>query len=144
MARTKWTAEAIANLQNGKDTLQDMAQAQVKQTPLQRYQALGRLKAGTMNKTEARYAAHLELQKSAGVIAWYAFEVLKLRLADKCFYDTDFLVMQADGALEVHEVKGFFTDDSKVKLKVAADKFPFKFIVVKEMKGKKGWDFQII
>ena len=83
---------------------------------LQRYQALGRLKAGTMNKTEARYAAHLELQKSAGVIAWYGFEVLKLRLADKCFYDTDFLVLRADGLLEIHEVKGFFTDDSKVKL----------------------------
>ena len=121
----KWTQQDI-------DRLGRKPQA----TALQRYQALGRLKAGTMNKTEARYAKHLELQKSAGEILWYGFEVLKLRLADKCFYDTDFLVLRADGLLEIHEVKGFFTDDSKVKLKVAASQFPFRFVVIKLVKGQ--------
>ena len=41
---------------------------------------------GQMNKTEAAYAAHLELLKRAGEISDYAFEKYKLRLADNTFY----------------------------------------------------------
>jgi len=33
-------------------------------------QALGRLKTGEMNKSEANYAKHLELRKQAGEILW--------------------------------------------------------------------------
>lgn len=32
--------------------------------------ALGRLKTGVMNKTEAAYAAHLEQRKHAGEVTW--------------------------------------------------------------------------
>lgn len=39
-----------------------------------RIQALGRLKAGQMNKTEAAYAAELQARKIAGEVAWYRFE----------------------------------------------------------------------
>ena len=35
---------------------------------MKRFQSLGRLKRGQMNKTEAEYAAHLELLKSAGAM----------------------------------------------------------------------------
>lgn len=37
-------------------------------------QALGRLKAGQMNKTETAYAQELELRKRYGEIAWFRFE----------------------------------------------------------------------
>lgn len=97
--------------------------------------ALGRMKAGKMNKTEVAYADYLEVLKRGGEVLWYAFEPMNLRLADKCFYCVDFLVMLKSGQLECHEVKGFFTDDSLVKIKAAAEKFPFRFIAVRLVKG---------
>ena len=97
--------------------------------------ALGRLKAGAMNKTEAAYANYLEKQKQFGDVAWFAFEPMNLKLADKCFYRIDFLVMLKSGQLEVHELKGFWTDDALVKIKTASAKFPFRFIALKLVKG---------
>ena len=41
--------------------------------------ALGRLKVGAMNKTEAAYDAHLAQLQHAGQILWRKFEGLKLR-----------------------------------------------------------------
>lgn len=86
-------------------------------------QALGRLKTGQMNKTESAYCQHLELRKRAGEITWYRFEGIKLRLADNTFYTPDFAVMLVTGEMELHEVKGFWTDDARVKTKVAADQY---------------------
>jgi hypothetical protein len=103
------------------------------------FYALGRLPKGKMNKTEEAYAAYLELLKRAGEIQWYGFEAVKLRLADKTFYDTDFLVLSQDRTIEIHEVKGFWQDDARVKIKVAASQFPFfKFSAFKK-KGS-GWE----
>lgn len=107
-------------------------------------QALGRMKSGKMNNTEKAYAQHLEIQKREGEINYYSFDGINLRLADNTFYKPDFLVMRADGQLEIHEVKGFWTDDALVKIKVAADKFPFKFIAVMKQTKKNGggWDIR--
>ncbi len=91
-------------------------------------QALGRLKAGQMNKTETAYAQELELRKRYGEIAWYRFEGIKLRLADNTFYTPDFAVMLANGQLEMHEVKGLLDRRCQVKTKVAADQYPFRII----------------
>lgn len=106
--------------------------------------ALGRLKTGEMNKTEAAYAAHLGLLRAAGNIQWFRFEGVKLRLADNTFYSPDFAVMASDGVLEMHEVKGFWQDDARVKIKVAADQYPFRFLAIKA-KAKKdggGWTLE--
>ena len=100
--------------------------------------ALGRMKAGKMNQTEAAYAAILEQQRIAGEIAWYRFEGLKLRLADNTFYSPDFAVMRADGLMECHEVKGFWRDDARAKIKIAADLYPFRFIAVMKRRKKDG------
>lgn len=101
-------------------------------------QALGRLKTGTLNKTEQAYASFLELRRIAGEVAWWKFEGIKVRLADNTFYTPDFAVMLADGILECHEVKGFWTDDARVKIKVAADIYPFIFRAFKPMPKKDG------
>lgn len=112
-------------------------------------QALGRLKPGQKNKTEQRYGEHLEQRRIAGEVAWYKFEGVKLRLADNTFYTPDYAVMLADGQMEMHECKGHWTDDARVKIKVAADIYPFRFIAVKA-KAKKdggGWgmeDFSLV
>jgi len=96
------------------------------------YQALGRLKSGQMNQTERRYSDRLELLKRAGEIVWYEFEPINLRLGNNLFYSPDFMVLTKDLALQIHEVKGtYVTDDALVKIKAAAAKFPFEFIMYK-------------
>ena len=100
--------------------------------------ALGRLKVGAMNKTEASYDAHLAAMQYAGQILWRKFEGLKLRLADNTFYTPDFAVMAADGVIECHEVKGFWQDDARAKIKVAADLYPFRFLAVRAKSKKEG------
>lgn len=110
---------------------------------MNRSYALGRLKTGQLNKTEAEYQQELELRKSAGEIAWYRFEGLKLRLADKTFYTPDFAVMLSTGELECHEVKGFWQDDARVKIKVAAEQYPFRFIALRKRAKKHGGGFAV-
>lgn len=105
--------------------------------------ALGRLPAGTMNKTETSYAMHLEAMKQAGEVLWYKFEGVKLRLADNTTYSPDFAVMAADGVMECHEVKGFWQDDARVKIKVAASLYPFRFIAIKARAKKDGGGWEV-
>lgn len=104
--------------------------------------ALGRLKTGAMNKTESAYSQYLETLRHVGEIVWFKFEGVKLRLADNTFYTPDFMVMGANGLIEMHEVKGFWMDDARAKIKIAADMYPFRFLAIKA-KAKKnggGWD----
>lgn len=100
--------------------------------------ALGRLPVGAMNKTEAAYDQHLRLLTMAGEIHWHRFEGIKLRLADSTFYTPDFAVLAADFVLELHEVKGFWTDDARVKIKIAADQYPFRFMAFKAAAKRDG------
>ena len=95
-----------------------------------------------MNKTELRMANLLELRKRAGEIIDYTFEAVKLRLADNTFYTPDFFITYPD-RFEVLEVKGFWRDDARVKIKVAAETFPyFKFKAVQWK--KKQWVYEEI
>lgn len=101
-----------------------------------RMRALGRLPKGTLNKTEAAYEERvLKPAVIAGEILWYRFEGVKLRLANKTFYEPDFIVLRKSGELEVHEVKGRWMDDARVKIKVAASQYPFQFIAVTRNRG---------
>ena len=111
---------------------------------MSKFLALGRLPAGNMNKTETAYSHRLEAQKRAGEILLWQFEALKLKLADLTYYTPDFLVVSKDGVVELHEVKGFWRDDARVKIKVAASQFPFRFLAVKKQSKKAGggWDVE--
>ena len=112
---------------------------------LKQMQALGRLKVGAMNKTEAAYAQRLEVLRQRGEVIWYKFEGVKLRLADNTFYSPDFAVMVQSGQMEMHEVKGYWQDDARVKIKVAADLYPFRFIAVKPQLKRDGggWNTEV-
>ena len=107
--------------------------------------ALGRLKTGELNKTEKAYEDMLKGMIVAGEILWYKFEGIKLRLADNTFFTPDFFVMRSSGELECIEVKGFMFDDANVKIKVAAENFPFLFKIarVKPKKLGGGWEYEI-
>ena len=109
---------------------------------MKRY-ALGRLRQGERNKTEAAYEFVLKMRQQAGEIAWYRFEAIKLRLADNTFYTPDFAVMLATGEMELHEVKGHWEDDARVKIKVAAQMYPFRFIAVTPIAKKNGGGFRV-
>ena len=93
-----------------------------------------------MNKTEAAYERWLSDEKAAGRVLWFGFEAIKLRLADRTHYTPDFAVMTAAG-LEIHEVKGFWRDDARVKIKVANEMFPFAFQAVKLIRGN--WEREV-
>lgn len=92
-----------------------------------------------MNKTERLYSQLLELERVTGEISAWWFESVKLRLADNTYYTPDFAVMRG-GKLEFHEVKGgFWRDDARVKIKVAAELYkPFKFISMFKIREKDG------
>lgn len=99
---------------------------------------------GEMNKLEAEYAKHLEVQKMLGEIIDYKFERFKLRLAKLCYITVDFAVMLPDGVIEFHETKGFMEDDALVKLKVVAEEFWwFRFRLVKKVAKKDGGGFKV-
>lgn len=85
---------------------------------------------GVMNKTEARYAQHLDALIAGGDVAAWKFEAVKIRLAKRTWLTIDFFVWTPDGRIELHEVKGrkgdryYATEDSKLKVKFAAEEYP--------------------
>lgn len=89
---------------------------------------------GEMNKTEAAYADHLEAEVTAGRVVWWRYEGIKLRLGDRSFLTIDFAVLYKDGGiLELHDAKGSpfaVSEDAKVKMKWAAETYPFIFKMV--------------
>ena len=106
--------------------------------------ATGTLREPDMNKTEAEYAQMLEARCVRGEILWWAYEAMTLKLADSTRYTPDFLVMLADGTLEIHETKGgFIREDGWLKLKVAAGMFPFRFFLCQKQAKKAGGGWQI-
>ena len=124
-----WTAESLAKIGISRTKAAEAVNLKAKA-------ARGSFhKSGQMNKTEAAYAARLEALKLAGEISDYRFECVKFKLADKTFYTPDFMVLRHDGTFELHEVKGFWEDDARVKIKVAAAQYPLKFIAARKVKG---------
>nr|DAH90074.1 MAG TPA: Endonuclease [Caudoviricetes sp.] len=103
--------------------------------------ALGRLPAGVMNKTEAAFAQHLEMLKRAGEIIQYDFEPETFKLAKKTSYTPDFRVLTANRDLIFYDVKGFWRDDARAKIKICAEQNPmYRFIAVK--KAKQNWEIE--
>lgn len=110
--------------------------------------AKGRLRPQKgMNKAETMYAAHLEIQVRAGMVLWYRFEGITLKLGDDCRFTPDFAVMTADGRLELHDTKALWKstgkvhweEDARVKLATAAEMYPFRVVAVwREANGSWG------
>ena len=97
---------------------------------------------GEMNGLEKRYAQHLELRKQVGEIEDWRFEPIKLLLAPKTTFTGDFVVKVA-GSLELHETKGWWEEDARLKIKWAAKDFGWMFSRVVGVKwAGSDWKFE--
>ncbi len=85
-----------------------------------------------LNKTERAFYEQLCREHR-----WVGVQCLTLKLGDDCRYTPDLWTHGNDG-FTAWEVKGFWRDDAKVKIKVAARMYPMlRFIVV--TKSRDGW-----
>jgi hypothetical protein len=99
---------------------------------------------GVMNGLEKAWSLELDAKQAAGEIIRWDFEPCTLRLAfGRCTYKPDFLVITKEGYVEFHETKGHFENESKVRLKVAADRYPeFVFRLIQKRRKKDGGGFE--
>lgn len=94
---------------------------------------------GEMNRLEAAYEAQqLRPRLLAGEVVEILFEKVKLKLADRTYYTPDFFVVLANGGAEVHEVKGFWEDDARVKWKACAENFWWWAFFAATRQGRRG------
>lgn len=101
------------------------------------------LRETKMNGLEERYADVLWLRQRAGEVRRYWFEPMKLLLGSGAYYKVDFVVWFADDTVECHEVKGFWREAARVRIKTAATAYPiFRFLAVQFKKGE--WKFETI
>lgn len=108
-----------------------------------------RREPGEENRYEQAWREHVQNNvQQSGIF----FEPIKFRLADRTYYTPDYIMLAMDGTIEAHEVKGSWKapgqDDSRVKIKVAAELFPWiKFIAIEAKPRPKkyggGWEFKI-
>lgn len=86
-----------------------------------------------MNKTERSF-----WQRAREAFGEHAYrEPITLRLAGRTRYTPDFLIRES-GDLVFYETKGFMRDDASVKLKVAAEQYPF-FLFVLVTRERRVW-----
>lgn len=109
---------------------------------VQRWQALGRLPAGELNRTEKAFAAYLQERQAAGAIIWWKSHPFNVRLAENTFYRPDFLCLLADMSLVIYEVKGSYTSDKgQMKIKLCVEALPV-FKVIKASRKNGVWNFE--
>ena len=113
-----------------------------------------RKRKGEMNKTEAAFEIELRFLRGCGVVVWWEFESITLRLADGTTWTADFPTLYADGTLKLIDVKGakkttagnyrpFIEQHTHVKLKCCAERFPIVIAVAYRLPKKCGGEWVI-
>jgi hypothetical protein len=93
-----------------------------------------------LNKTEK---AFLNLLRHGSKSIWIGIQAITLKLGDDCRYTPDFFALHQDGSLHAIEVKGFWRDDARVKIKVAARMYSFIQFTAAQYKNK-AWHYEEI
>ena len=105
-----------------------------------------RMAGGYRSKLEGRFAQHLQEMQLAGEVVWWQYEPLTLRLGNvgaRCGYTPDFIVTATTHPVRAYEVKGFWRDGSREKVKVAARLFPWmQFVGVEWDRENRCWDYE--
>ena len=102
-----------------------------------------RVPVSPMNEWEQKYAQHLRMRQVAGEVRTFEFEAMRLRMGIAAnepgsrgsWFTPDFSVWLTDGSFELHEVKGFWREAARVRIKTAASLYPFRFVVVRKVRG---------
>lgn len=143
--RLRMTEEELAALHAKRGRLAPpVVTVPAKPTLKEAYQAKGRMKDGGMNKLETRYAAYLEQQKLAGAIKWWAFELVKIKIAKNTHITIDFFVLTDLDELQARDTKPdrmAVADDALAKTKVAAELCPWRYFFVFP-RDDGGWDLE--
>lgn len=100
---------------------------------------------GEKNGLEAKYEAEVLIpQRDRGeVVAWH-FEAVTLDVivpneAKPARLTPDYLVLMADGTIEMRDVKGFCEEDAKLKVKAASERYPWmRWYLVTKVAKKNG------
>lgn len=94
---------------------------------------IGSTPKGVMNRTEAKFADWLLSRQLAGEVVSYHYEAVKLcvvpgapNVRHAVYWTPDFMVLFADGHVEMVDVKGSggWEDAARIKIKQAAERFP--------------------
>jgi hypothetical protein len=98
-----------------------------------------------MNNTERARAFDLEAMKRNGLLANWWYEKWTFKLGNDLRYTPDFVVQKMDGSLEVEEVKGFWRDDARAKIKMFVALYPFPTRALTKAKSKTSvvWDVEV-
>jgi hypothetical protein len=111
-----------------------------------------------MNGVERAYSGYLQALRAIGEVLWFDFQPVTILLGPDCRFTPDFLVLYADGRLELHDTKGtrkvktgkkagektyYAEEDATIKARVTAAAFPipiyFLFSIGDGGWGKKGF-----
>ncbi len=96
-----------------------------------------------MNALEQEFATeYLEPLRLGGELQWWDFEPMRLRIGGSAFYRPDFIVVDGIGQVLAYETKGHWREAAKVRIRAAADRFPWiRFVGVTQ--DKRGvWIFE--
>ena len=93
------------------------------------------LPKGMLNRYENSF---LQLLRDQG---WtqIGFEIIRIELAHRCWYTPDFTAFKPGEKITFFEVKGFWEDDARVKVKVAARLLPAAFAIKTALYKNKEW-----
>lgn len=116
--------------------------------------AFPRRQPGVMNKLEERFWKETLQKASDGVPMatgndnyWVVpveirYEPITLKLANGLRYTPDFMIIDEVGHIWFFETKGFWRDDARAKIKMAAEKFQEYRFVSASWTKKGGWVFE--
>jgi len=101
------------------------------------------LRQREMNRLESLFVKEiLSLQLAGGLIRWYDFEPMRLRLGGSAFYKPDFIVIDGIGQVISYETKGHWREAARVRIKIAAARFPWiRFTAVTQDRAGR-WEFE--
>lgn len=93
------------------------------------------------NKLEQAFGLRLLSMLQREEIQWYAYEPIRLRLGEGSWYKPDFGALTKSDSFWLYEIKGFWREAARVRIKVAADRYPFFHFCAVTKKGPV-WEFE--
>lgn len=96
------------------------------------------------NSWECDYAGMLAvLQVHDKSVAAWGYQPIRFRIAGGCFFTPDFVVRYADGRIVAVDVKGYMREAARIRIRIAAEKYPWMQFIVARKKHEK-WETEIV